>query len=316
MAVLTEVLHFEREVTGCFKLDDNAIAIVQGPEVMICSPFQANRPLGGMHNTYFNRGRDNVVLVANVLLDTRLIVQVISENGQEVPGYFSGGPACPGIVLVTSLGQFIIIDTGRQAVVSEFIPDFSKESILDVCGSKKNAHEVCVLTKKRAYIIEIGCDKCEIVATADAHGTAIYAFGDGYLISCENANKLWKKSSNLVDFCEAGEIRVEDDLVVICKQTKGQKVVSLQVICGKEFTIARLAEGMWDVACGCIIAFHDGEFLSLCRTNGEGNRLTISLESGQDVGWIFGNMNGDGTGITVILVNQRDAPVIYVPFPE
>lgn len=317
MAALTNHLLFDHEITNVVRINSNALAICQGNDLTLCSPFIANRGLSGMHNLFYQHPYP-IIGVCDFLHNSSLVYKIINEAPPK-------STLCSQIfvALLDSANFVTIIDLARKVVITTLCLDTSDE-ILNFCTSKK-VGELVVLTTQELIIYEIcpmnkstqfkAIRKQNVNVTPNKNG-GLEPYGNGFLISCDGGLKYYTNGT-LEDFYtdvrkgKAYDFRVDSKNIILAQ--KKNKAGIFSIVGGKKVGINSFSDYLWDTACNFIISmYHDNELVFVNSIDTSIRKVVKLSQPIQRAQYLYAALNSLRDKIVVSIFTEQSAHIFAI----
>jgi hypothetical protein len=321
-ASLSDILRFDSEVTNVVKIDDSSLVLCQASEVMICSPFQANRGLSGMHCSFYKGG--NIIIGAcSILLDATLALEALEFNPSDYPTLL--GHNDTGLLLLDAGDRFVVLDIVRLMEVSVFATKdvTGKEEILDFCGSRERCQEISILTNHRALVIHVGLDEFEVLHQVPVAATSISPYADGYLLNCVDGLR-FHRDGNLATFHElegGSEVRVSGEFVVVATPKRDPQRASwrkIKIVGGRSFGLKGMISELWDVAGGHVIAVHANNTITVTSLE-ETQKKGVCVHLTHHVDHLLSlsaAVDRSQSQLCIVLIGKHEGLTVHIPLSK
>ncbi|KAH0785292.1 hypothetical protein GPJ56_010703 [Histomonas meleagridis] len=302
----TNLLVFEQEVENVVKFDRSVLAIIMGTDIMICSPFEANRPLGGMHNTFYKH-MCKIRQASCILVDCSQANILINESHLPKPQ--------PSLICLDESNHFTVFDCPRRLVLSKFLIS-DVYDIISFCGSNVEPFEIAIITPSRFLVVKVNLDDYSIVKQFNVSATSITPYLDGYLLTTSDGMQLYsdgKLTDFYPNFPPKSFLKVDDTKIIIATQLKKHNL-KFHLVGGKSFGLSQCTLQLWDVTCGYIVALHNGAFLSITNIDNNNKTITVKLTKPLEGSkFLFAAPDSKKDAIVVIVFFQKNAITVKVP---
>ena len=310
----TNVVQFEHNILNIFKYNAS-LAINEGCQLTICSPFKTYRALSGLH-TQLYKSSITISKVGHVFFDARFLAQYL---GEEYPYEFVKESF---YLVLDKRGTFSLLDCPRAVIISTFELSTISGEIVGFTGHPENLGEFAVITDDSLYVTELLFDDAKIIDTIPMVGAKqIETCQNGYLVRDRRGLVCGKDVNVLYSNNSIEEFRVCQHVIAAAIPVKGNNY-KIQIIGGQAFGLANLCPHCWDITNGYIIALHDGhhgepQSISFTRVDIVSRRASINLTNKmQGPIALFADSSSFGDTINIIVFTEGYAVTIRVPLSD
>lgn len=305
------ILDFKSEIKNVIKLENGAMVICLGLDLMICNPFVQNRPLGGMHSKTFKNSVP--ILGACSMKITSELAYDFFQTEYRHPFKIQDG-----IVIFDSDQNFTVIDLVHNLAIIKF--KYLGPEVDDICSTPHSPCQLAVLTESEIQILQISLNSYSVLQTIDIQGKAISPFMEGYLVDTQHSLRFIKNGTEQMKQYAAhipfADFRVDNDRVVIasCSANSREDVI-FKVTGGGSFTSRILVEELkWDVAGGYIFVLNDSSHITMASIEDVTKNCTITLpEKFPKVEELFAGLDRFQKNVIVMLFSKEQATTVQMP---